>query len=377
MRILDKKYLEEHNFENDFLSYIYEIKKRGTSFFISNVNCEVEILEINEKYFPIVIANDNYNDCLYVSLISHYIKYIIEEFEKYKIPFGFIFKIFEILLKLNKINKVVYVNQMFLSTNFYPDITFEQIKEMVVYLNKIYPDYAIVFKNVNKHYDLELFENLKKNGFFEIIGRQIYILDKKMKLKNKYRQKQKKDFSFYEKSHYKIQEPKDDNDYKRIEELYTQLYIKKYSEYNPKYNSEFFRLVKDNNLFNLKVFKYGNKIDATYLIYSVGNIITAPAVGYNMELPQEIGLYRMIISNLLRECKLSYECFNMSAGVGKYKIQRGAKPVVEYILIYDKHLNYIRRIIYKLLQMVVNFTIPFLCKKNLCGFIDSESFLHD
>ena len=54
-------------------------------------------------------------------------------------------------------------------------------------------------------------------------------------------------------------------------------------------------------------------------------------------------------------------------------MQRGAKPYIEYMAIYYKHLKLSRRIMYKLFEIAVNVTIPMLCKKKLCGFVPNKT----
>ena len=66
--------------------------------------------------------------------------------------------------------------------------------------------------------------------------------------------------------------------------------------------------------------------------------MTAPIVGYDATLPQEKGLYRMLMalaSQRARERKLLY---NMSAGAASFKRNRGGVAALEYSAIYDAGL---------------------------------------
>ena len=179
-----------------FLSYFEALMTKGTRYFIENINCEVKILKTGNILIPLAITDSNYDDSLYVSMLSHYIKYTEEEFNKNNLKFGFLFKVLEYLFIKNKVNKTIYVNQWFISTNLYPELNLEQIKQITDFLKTEYKDYAIIFKNITKEYNSGLYENLNRQGYKEIISRQIFIKDKKKEISSKQKTKIKKDLKF-------------------------------------------------------------------------------------------------------------------------------------------------------------------------------------
>ncbi len=351
------------------LDYFKALMTKGTKYFIKNIDCEVKILKINNILIPLAISNNNYNDTLYISMLSHYVKYIKEEFNKNNLKLGFLFKFLENYFIKNKINKTVYVNQWFISTNLYPELDNEQIYKITNFLKNEFKDYCIVFKNITKEYNTNLYENLNKQGYKEIVSRQIFIKDKKLKEISKYKYKTKKDLKFYKNSSFKAHKVQNDDDFERIKDIYTMLYIEKYSKYNPCYTKEYFKLVSFNPIFNLEVFKNKDTIASMCLTFAKNNTLAAPAVGYDLTLPKELGLYRIISAFIDEMYEKNYEIHNMSAGVGDFKIQRGAKAYFEYLMIYYKHLPLNRQIMLNFLRFTVNKTIPLLCKYKLCGFV--------
>lgn len=364
--------------DNSFLNYFASMITEGTKKYIENIDCEIKILQINDKFLPLVFADDNYNDSLYVSILSHYVKYTIQEFQRFisnkllKNFLVFILKIFEKIFIANKINKVLYVNHYLVSTNLYPDITQDEIKQIIEFLKETFPDYAIAFKNINKFYDCDLHHKLILSNCSFIVSRQIFLLDKEIKstLKSKYLYKINNEIKLLNNSLYKITNEIFEEEYCLIEELYTKLYVEKYSKYNPKYTKEYFKLVRQSKIFDINVLKMDEKICAASILQGNSRIMTIPALGYDMSISKN--LYSLINAQHLKIFDYNFEIFNLSAGIADYKMQRGAKPVIEYMAIYYKHLKFNRQFVYKILEKAVNITIPILCKKRLCGFVPSK-----
>lgn len=371
-KIFDKNNINEITIKNSIVDYLKPMMEFGSDFFISNVNAEIKILEYNNCFIPLIIAEKNYDDSLVSSFYSHFISYPILEMQKIENKFlrAFLTKgldfIGKIVKKLN-FNKIVYVNNMFLSTNLHFDYSFEQIKEITEILKQNFPKHAIVFKSIINKNQLSYF---KQNNYKKITSRQVYSFSKERreKMSGYHKLKNKKDRLLYLNSKYNFETTKEDTNFKRLEDLYTQLYIEKYSIYNPKYKDEFFKLVKDNAFFELKILNDDKNTDGLLCVYKTQKEMTCPAIGYQLDKQKE-GLYRMIVSELLNMAFESDKFFNMSAGVGDFKKQRGAKVEIEYCTIFYKHLSLIRRISYALIAMVVNFSIPKLIEAKQCGFV--------
>ena len=72
--------------------------------------------------------------------------------------------------------------------------------------------------------------------------------------------------------------------------------------------------------------------------FRLGCTMTAPIVGYEATVPQEKGLYRMLMalaSQRARERKMLY---NMSAGAASFKRNRGGIAALEYSAVYNAGL---------------------------------------
>lgn len=73
---------------------------------------------------------------------------------------------------------------------------------------------------------------------------------------------------------------------------------------------------------------------------------TAAILGYERSLPQGLGLYRMLFALLIAEAAERELLLNLSAGAGRFKALRGAVPVEEFDVVYDRHLAAHRRVVW-------------------------------
>lgn len=380
INIYDKTNINELKLDNNSLSqglheYFRQLIENGVNFYIKNINAEAMILKVDNVLLPLMIADKNYEDSLYTSFYSSYIGYILKDLTSTSFSTTFFKSLLEIagrILKKVEVNKVIYVNHWLLSTNLYPKLTKEQVRLITDYLKKEYPEHAIVFKNIAPNLLPELSDNLEAQSYKMIVSRQVFILDREARkaINKKQRAKVKRDKKLIDDTDYYFSGSINDNDFKRLADIYHQLYIDKYSIYNPYYTSEFFELLKNNPLFNLQVLRREDAIDGMLLIFSLDNQSTCPAMGYQVDKMPENALYRMLVAKLTTDSEENNLDFHMSAGVGDFKKQRGARAETEYSAIYFEHLPLCRKFVYIVLQKVVNnIVIPIFTRYKICGFL--------
>ncbi|WP_206742907.1 hypothetical protein [Erythrobacter sp. SG61-1L] len=91
-----------------------------------------------------------------------------------------------------------------------------------------------------------------------------------------------------------------------------------------------------------------------------------PLLGYNTDLPQERGLYRLSFHAGTRYALDRRLLFNMSSGATGFKRNRGATAEMEFTAYYLRHLSLSRRAPFELLQAVANrIGMPLLRKYEL------------
>ena len=73
---------------------------------------------------------------------------------------------------------------------------------------------------------------------------------------------------------------------------------------------------------------------------------------YDVNLPPQFALYRMIFALMIAEAGERKMLLNLSAAAGEFKMLRGAEPIQEYDAVYDRHLPRSRRIAWRFLSAV-------------------------
>jgi hypothetical protein len=81
-------------------------------------------------------------------------------------------------------------------------------------------------------------------------------------------------------------------------------------------------------------------------------------LGYDTALPQEMGLYRLLMALLLKTAKERSLMLHLSSGAGAFKRSRGGKATLEYTAIYSEHLSPSKRMFVKKLSKLLNRYLP-------------------
>jgi hypothetical protein len=129
------------------------------------------------------------------------------------------------------------------------------------------------------------------------------------------------------------------DDFNRSERLYAKLYLEKYSSLNPAYTAELLQAWHKAGLLHMRGWRDADGIlQGVVGVFSQGTVLTAPLVGYNTDLPQSLGLYRLIMAQVFQISMGEKSVLNLSAGAGSFKRLRGGEPVIEYSAVYASHL---------------------------------------
>lgn len=327
---------------------------QGTRHFIDNIDATVKILHMDSIVMPIVICGSAQGNSYVCSPYCHFITYGKEMISKLRNTslrtflrgiIGFFGK----ALSYCEIDKIVYINNWFTPTNLYPSLTKKQIDSITAKLKEVYPDHALAFRSINTKFPGGLFEDIKAAGYKFILSRFIYVTDTKDELPFKSRMF-KSDQKILHSSPYTPIKEINATSINRIQELYTNLNIDKYSHCNPQFNQNFVRLAFESQFLRFTCFEREGKIDAVYGFTALGEVMTSPFFGYDLSLPQETGLYRKLSAHLLLEARKNNMILHQSSGAGHYKKLRRADELEEYTAIYSDHLNFKRRLCWKVLQ---------------------------
>jgi hypothetical protein len=86
--------------------------------------------------------------------------------------------------------------------------------------------------------------------------------------------------------------------------------------------------------------------------------MTIPLFGYDTSLPAETALYRHLTVEAFREASANHLLLHASAGVGKFKKNRGAERATEYNAVMVRHLPVGRQIPWKVIKKVGEIALP-------------------
>ena len=194
---------------------------------------------------------------------------------------------------------------------------------------------------------MAVLESLEQVGFKKVISRQVYLLNvcdserpikRAIKIDRKL-QRASGQFVWEELSTAEASEVV------RIKQLYDSLYLDKYSEFNPQFTEAFFRKAIEQAWLQVSVLRrgHGGEIVAVVGYFNRSGIMTTPLIGYDREIPQSVGLYRLITLRIIDQAVANENFLHMSSGAAHFKRLRGAEPCFEYNMVLTSHLKWSQR----------------------------------
>lgn len=339
-------------------NYLEPIIKSGPARYVDNIDRQMAALLVDDKVIPILIGR-NETGCSFVcSSYSYYVEYAKEELATLDNPAAAwllktILSFAGARLKAGMIDKAIYVNNWLLTTNPYLKLSAEQIQAVTADLTHRYPQHAIVVRCVDDYTVDGFADDLQANGYKMVGARIIYILDPRDKTYQS-RQNVRYDRKLLDKTDYELVTARDitAKDIPRITHLYRDLYLGKYPTLNPQFNQVFFEHVVWNKSFSFRAFRKDGRIDAFACWFRSAGVLVASSIGYDTQLPRKLGLYRLAMAVFMNAAKRVGLPLNMSSGSGRFKQLRGARPVMESIAVYDRHLPAGRRTPWNALQTI-------------------------
>ncbi|MEL7269605.1 MAG: hypothetical protein AAGL34_08525 [Bacteroidota bacterium] len=238
--------------------------------------------------------------------------------------------------------KTVFVNNFFLATNLYEKDTLLSHPSVTQHLKKHYPNRVIAFRSINESTDSGLLDQLKLQRGLPLACRQLYILDPN----NGNFQKKRpviRDRKLWEKTKGLQWQNVLQFDKKEIDILltfYGDLYLKKYSELNPDYSSDFLEASMNSKILDFYILREmsSNLPLAVKAVEQTEHVVCTPFIGYDNTKPKNIGLYRLMHLKLTEIATDEGKIFNMSSGASTFKKQRGGEPCFDYHIIFIDHL---------------------------------------
>lgn len=249
------------------------------------------------------------------------------------------------LLRRCRIDDAVVVNNWMLSTNCYPrlaDIDMDRVLEEAV---SRWPKHAIWLRSLNAVHHADWLQALERRGCVLIPSRQVYVYEGIGHLARRHGNLAR-DLKLLNRNAGFECSPLEDTDeaYRRAASLYEDLYIDKYSTSNPRYRHALLRDWRRAGLLRMHGLRdEQGQLQGVVGLFGLGNLVTAPVVGYNTALPQTSALYRRLMACVMHEAASSDHLINLSAGAAHFKRLRGGRPAIEYSAVRIDHLSARRR----------------------------------
>ncbi len=325
--------------------------------YVANVTAPMACLAWSGKVLPLSFGQRPSPEESFVSSpFSQYIHYAEEELRLVpgwaRGPLKLLIRLLGWWFRTSHLNRVVMVNNWLLTTNLYQDWNDPEIPSMLV---QAFPDRAILFRTVNPKLDAALLQSLVENGYRRLVSRQVYLRDSSVAPNRQLRN----DLKVYRRSSYELVQQLSEAELTRAAELYESLYIRKYSVFNPRFRVAFLRLLQQSEAMQFRGFRSPEgRLDA-FLVFNVrqrsfGPVMSQPLFGYDTSLPKELSLYRLLSTQTYLEGLAHGRLVHLSAGVGEFKRNRGATPILEYNCVHHAHLPLRRRLPWRLLEQVLN-----------------------
>lgn len=363
---------QERESQAAIANYVLPFVEESSSL-IGNVKTKAGLLAWDGHYLPFSINDTELENSYICSPYTAYIPYAMQEMHKIescKLRWMYrkILPHFDGYLIRQSINKNIHINNWLLSTNLYPDwLSNSSVSELIGTTINCFPDHAVVLRSLNEHNNAPLIQELILNDFVLVPSRQVYIQDLAL---NNYRRKRdvRKDLQLLKNTPYQIvPESELRDEIGRVIQLYNQLYLQKYSSYNPHYTVKFIENMMQNPYFKLEGFRNEKgELDGVGCHFQIGNTVSMPIVGYEMKRPITDGLYRLIIISIMKYALANGFTINASSGAPNFKRLRGAKPFIEYSAVYIQHLSRSRQRMWRILEKVLtNIVVPMMRKYKL------------
>lgn len=346
--------------DGDYARRVLEpVVEHGPMHFIDNVHAEMRVLAADGIVLPLVLADPARAgiDSYVVSPTNHYIDYGKREVElelgesrALRTILPPLLEGFRPLFRFGGIERVAYVGNWLLSTNLHPPLPKETLGAIRDFVAEAFPDRAIAFRSINESLDAGLMRDLLALGFRAVFSRQVYLYDPRAP--GPVPRSLRQDANLARRSGYtwRCAGEIGEGEIPRLRELYAQLYLEKYSSFNPQFNERFVRAALRGGWLHVFAAAKDGRTDAVVGFVERGGVMTAPLIGYDRAVPAEEGLYRLISYKLVEEARRRACLLHQSSGAAAFKRFRGGVAAMEFTLVYDRHLPRRARLPWRVLE---------------------------
>lgn len=332
------------NLSPEQLDYISAIIKEGINYYVENIPSNVNYcLAVYDGWaLPFSVSTQEVNALMASPKACYFLYPVLLEGSDYGRKRAPIAKaLLKLLTPFARFEKLILVNNWFVTNNPTPDLSPEALNEIRQTLIKKYPGHVFIIKSIPEADPTDLVPTLRAQGYNLINWRLCHYWRPSGPMKSKRTKQFRVDQKLLDKTNLDKSyiETMDEADSKTCEHLFQKLYIDKYTSMNMKMTSQWFLLARNTGMFDYFVIRQEKQIKAFAMTYQDALGINAGYVGYDLNDGQALGLYRIVFASTLRKGIEEDRLVNLSTGVARFKTLRGTKPSGEFEAVYTSHLS--------------------------------------
>ena len=344
------------------------ITAQGVQTFIANVTSRLAVLNAGGHAFPVTIDDGGYGRSYVASPHSAYVAYARREMALMGLKRGraaasTAIAAADALLRAARVNRIVHLDNWLLSTNLHGGWRGEGLAAMRQMLTARFPDHWLAIRSLDDWGSPALLATARDDGWLLLPARQIWVVDD---VERQWRctRDAAYDQKLLDRSGLRItmDAALTPELATQIAGLYRQLYLGKYSPLNPDFTAPFIDLLQQTGWmrYHLAHDRHGALV-AVAGVLARGDVMTVPVLGYDLARPQDEGLYRIACHLCSMDAASRGLRLHQSAGAAEFKRRRGARPQIEYMAVYARHLPAYRRApLYALRTALERWVVPMM-----------------
>lgn len=343
----------------DGFAFIAALQGRPATDWVRNAPVAVTSVSVGSAVLPVTVTTPSPVADLswVVSLRAAYGPYALSELDTLPLAsarplLAGLIRGLDRLLVAAELDRLLCINNWLLSTNLHPPMTDGDLTRAAQNLSTAYPRHFVAVRSLNDHHHGSLLHDLRAAGWTLLPSRQVWIAtpqDRPTRDRgNDARLLRRTPLTRCEGTAF------DTADWEQTAALYAQLYLGKYSRLNPVFTPDFLRWAQGSGVMRVQGLRGGDgRLLAVVGTIAAHGVMTTPLIGYDLSAPRSLGLYRMATALAFEVMERRQASFNLSAGVGGFKRNRGARPAIEYTALWDRHLPWPRRLPVRLLAALL------------------------
>ena len=306
----------------------------GSSWCAPNIHADASWLDVDGEHWRVSFTQPARRNSYVVSATGQYLDYAKEEL--HRLPAPFVRNASRILLSLTSpmlraLDPVLILDALPLSTVLHPARSESQWAHALRATREAHPGYPIVVRSLDHVTGDRTLTQLRSLGLSLMPSRLVFHQDPRndefwttRNLLN--------DIALIRRVPLACRALAPE-DAEQIAALYWMLYGQKHSRLNPQLSPAWMAHGMASHALRGEGIEDDGRLVAVYLSYCVEGVMTNPVFGYDISLPQSLGLYRRLSVMALQAARRHGVLLHASSGAPSFKATRGGIPAIEYLAV--------------------------------------------